>query len=120
MTEHKGTLVLRHTQIVVHWVDGKTETFPLVNEKTRIGRGKVGNDIAVPDVFQSVSRQHLEIRREKSGYHLIDLGSRNGTLVNGIYAKDIYLRDGDEIRIGQDAQGQQILIIFQLGSEALL
>ncbi len=120
MTEHKGTLVLRHTQIVVHWVDGKTETFPLVNEKTRIGRGKVGNDIAVPDVFQSVSRQHLEIRREKSGYHLIDLGSRNGTLVNGIYAKDIYLRDGDEIRIGQDDQGQQILIIFQLGSEALL
>ncbi|HAV78822.1 MAG TPA: hypothetical protein DCX53_15840 [Anaerolineae bacterium] len=117
---NKGTLLLKHSQIVIHWIDGKTESFPLVDEKTRIGRGKVGNEVPVPDVFQSVSRQHLEIRREKAGYRLIDLGSRNGTLVNNIYAKDIYLKDGDEIRIGQDEQGQQIKIVFQMGSEALL
>lgn len=120
MPANKGTLLLKHSQIVIHWIDGKTESFPLVDEKTRIGRGKVGNEVPVPDVFQSVSRQHLEIRREKAGYRLIDLGSRNGTLVNNIYAKDIYLKDGDEIRIGQDEQGQQIKIVFQMGSEALL
>jgi len=101
-------------------MDGKIQSYPLVDEKTRIGRGKVGNEIAVPEVIQSVSRQHLEIRREIAGYRMIDLGSRNGTLVNGIYAKDIYLRDGDEIKIGQDAEGQQIRIVFQMGSEALL
>jgi ABC-type multidrug transport system ATPase subunit/pSer/pThr/pTyr-binding forkhead associated (FHA) protein len=117
---HKGTLLLKHSQIVVHWPDGRTENFPLVDEKMRIGRGKVGNDIAIPDVFQSVSRQHVEIRREKAGYRLIDVGSRNGTLVNGIYAKDIYLKDGDEIQIGQNEEGQQIKIVFQMGSEGLL
>ena len=117
---HKGTLLLKHSQLVVYWANGKTETYPLVDEKTRIGRGKIGNEIAVPDVFQSVSRQHLEIRREKEGYRLIDLGSRNGTLVNGIDVKDTYLKDGDEISIGQDEEGQQIKIIFQMGSENLL
>lgn len=120
MSDQKGTLLLKRSQLIIHWTDGKTETFPLVNESTRIGRGKEGNEIAVPDLFQSVSRQHLEIRREKEGYRLIDLGSRNGTLVNGVDAKDIYLKNGDEIRIGQDDQGQQIRIEFQLGSESLL
>ena len=120
MPAHKGTLLLKHSQIIIHWTDGKTENYPLADEKTRIGRGKVGNEVPIPDVFQSVSRQHLEIRRVKAGYRLIDLGSRNGTLVNGIYAKDVYLKDGDEIKIGQDEEGQQIRIVFQMGSEGLL
>ncbi len=119
MTERQGTLFLKHTQIVIHWNDGSTEAVRL-GERTRIGRGPDGNDVAIPVVYQSVSRQHLEIRREKDGYRLLDLGSRNGVLVNGIYAKDMYLRDGDEIRIGQDEQGQEIRIEFQLGSETLL
>jgi ABC-type multidrug transport system ATPase subunit/pSer/pThr/pTyr-binding forkhead associated (FHA) protein len=119
LAEHQETLLLRHTQLVVHWTDGSRETFRL-GERTRVGRGRSGNDIAVPDTYQSVSRQHLEIRREKDGYRLIDLGSRNGVLVNGIYAKDMYLRNGDEIRIGQDEKGQQIRMEFQLGSEALV
>jgi ABC transport system ATP-binding/permease protein len=119
VTEHQGTLFLKHTQIVIHWTDGRIEAVRL-GERTRIGRGAGGNDVSVPDVHQSVSRQHLEIRREKDGYRLIDLGSRNGVLVNGVYAKDMYLRDGDEIRLGQDEKGQEIRIEFQLGSEALL
>ena len=94
MTEHQGTLFLKHTQIVIHWTDGRLETVRL-GERTRIGRGATGNDVSVPDGNQSVSRQHLEIRREKDGYRLIDLGSRNGILVNGVYAKDMYLIDGD-------------------------
>jgi ABC-type multidrug transport system ATPase subunit/predicted component of type VI protein secretion system len=117
--ERKGTLFLKHTQIVVHWPDERQETLHL-GESTRIGRGKDGNDLVLPDLFQSISRRHLEIRREREGYRLIDLGSRNGVLVNGIYAKDIYLRDGDEIRIGQGEKGQEIRIEFQLGSESLL
>lgn len=80
MPGKKGTLLLKHSQIIVHWTDGKIESFSLVDEKTRIGRGKVGNKVAVPDVFQSVSRQHLEISREKEGYRLVDLGSRNGKI----------------------------------------
>ena len=117
--EHDGTLALKHTQIIIHWTENKQESFRL-GEVTRIGRGKSGNDIPVPEVFQSVSRRHLEIRREADGYRLIDLGSRNGALLNGVYVKDTYLRDGDEIRFGQDDQGHDIRIEFRLGSEALL
>ncbi len=119
MTERMGTVLLKHTQIIIHWPDEREETVRL-GDTTRIGRGKDGNDIVLPDLFQSISRRHLEIRRERDGYRLIDLGSRNGVLVNGIYAKDTYLRDRDEIRIGQGDKGQEIRIEFQLGSESLL
>lgn len=119
MTERTRTLFLKHTQIIIHWPDEREETVRL-GDTTRIGRGKDGNDIVLPDLFQSISRRHLEIRREKDGYRLIDLGSRNGALVNGIYAKDTYLRDRDEIRIGQGDKGQEVRIEFQLGSESLL
>jgi ABC-type multidrug transport system ATPase subunit len=119
VTESQGTLFLKRTQVIIYWTDGSVGAFPL-GEVTRIGRGTTGNDIAIPDNYHSVSRKHLEIRSEKEGYRLIDLGSRNGVLVNGIYAKDMYLRDGDEIRIGHDDQGQEIRIEFQLGSETLL
>ncbi|HXQ35459.1 MAG TPA: FHA domain-containing protein, partial [Anaerolineales bacterium] len=77
MTERKGTLLLKPTQIVIHWPDERQETFRL-GESTRIGRGKEGNDFVLPDLFQSISRRHAEIRREKEGYRLLDLGSRNG------------------------------------------
>ena len=119
MAERKGTLLLKHTQIVIHWTDGTQEVFRL-GEVTRIGRGKTGNDISIPEVFQSVSRRHLEIRHENDGYRLVDLGSRNGVLLNGVYIKDTSLRDGDEIRIGQNNQGQDIRIEFQMGSESIL
>jgi ABC transport system ATP-binding/permease protein len=119
VTERKGTLFLKNTQIIIHWPDEREETLRL-GEITRIGRGREGNDLVLPDIFQSISRRHMEIRREKDGYRLVDLGSRNGILVNGIYAKDTYLRDGDEIRIGQGDKGQEIRIDFQLGSEAFL
>ena len=119
MAERKGTLLLKHTQIVIQWTDGRQEAFRL-GEVTRIGRGKSGNDIPIPEVFQSVSRRHMEIRHETGGYRLVDLGSRNGILLNGVYIKDGFLRDGDEIRIGHNDQGQSIRIEFQLGSEAIL
>ena len=49
-----------------------------------------------------VSRQHMRIKRHSKGYELLDLGSRNGTFVNGKPAGDlpIPLQDGDEIVVG--------------------
>jgi pSer/pThr/pTyr-binding forkhead associated (FHA) protein len=111
-------MVLKRTQLVVHWVDGRTESFPLLKDRIRIGRGTQDNDISIPLSFQSVSRKHLEVRKEKESFRLVDLGSSNGTLVNGVHATDIVLKDGDEIKIGQDEQ--QIRIEFRLGNESLL
>jgi signal transduction histidine kinase len=47
-----------------------------------------------------VSRKHLELRAIPSGYKLVDLGSGNGTSVNGQVASERDLVPGDEIRIG--------------------
>jgi hypothetical protein len=47
-----------------------------------------------------VSRQHAEIRREREGFVIVDLGSTNGTLVNGRPVREAHLHDGDRIVIG--------------------
>jgi hypothetical protein len=48
----------------------------------------------------NVSRRHAEIRRRGSDVVVVDLGSTNGTRVNGIRVKEQLLNDGDEISVG--------------------
>ena len=48
----------------------------------------------------TVSRRHAEIRREDDGYHLVDVGSLNGTYLNRQRVEDAVLSDGDELQIG--------------------
>ena len=48
----------------------------------------------------TVSRRHAEIRHEDDGYHLIDVGSLNGTYLNRQRVEDGLLHDGDELQIG--------------------
>jgi len=56
-------------------------------------------DVVLND--QAVSRQHAEVRREDADFVLIDLGSLNGTKVNGAGVKSPrQLHDGDTITIG--------------------
>jgi pSer/pThr/pTyr-binding forkhead associated (FHA) protein len=48
-----------------------------------------------------VSRQHCLLRVTSDGAYLRDLGSRNGTLINGVVLNDEHrLRHGDEIQVG--------------------
>ena len=49
----------------------------------------------------SVSRRHARIVRESDGFVLEDLGSANGTLVNGTRAERCRLEVGDELRIDE-------------------
>lgn len=69
-------------------------------ERTRpitIGRGEEC-DIALPD--RQVSRQHARIEWRESAYYLVDMGSKNGTHLNGQEVRDLVaLNDGDEIQI---------------------
>jgi len=67
-------------------------------ERIVIGRGS-DCDIVLPE--RQASRQHLVIERDEGGYLLRDLGSKNGTFVNGKEVRDepYRLRDGDEIQI---------------------
>jgi pSer/pThr/pTyr-binding forkhead associated (FHA) protein len=68
---------------------------------TRLGRA-VENEIVI--VSKRASREHAHIRREGRRVFLDDLGSTNGTFLNGERVLgSMQLRDGDEISIGEVA-----------------
>ena len=54
-------------------------------------------DLKIDDAL--ASRRHCEIRPEPDGYRLVDLGSLNGTTVNGTKVKEHLLVDGDLIGV---------------------
>ncbi len=64
-----------------------------------------------------VSRRHLEIVWEKDGYRIQDLGSKNGTFVNGslLGSAGHWLHNGDRIEL---AEGQ-VVMRFQAGSTTI-
>ncbi|MEZ6195401.1 MAG: FHA domain-containing protein [Planctomycetota bacterium] len=70
-------------------------------ESVMIGRGGQ-NDLAF-DPFRDavVSSQHAEIRRESDSYYLYDMGSLNGTYLNGCPVQRARLAAGDEIGLGR-------------------
>jgi hypothetical protein len=57
-------------------------------------------ECAVPLSDPQVSRRHAEVRREDFGFKVVDLGSTNGTQVNGVTVKEQSLSDGDVIVVG--------------------
>lgn len=64
-----------------------------------IGRGR-GADAIVPE--PTISRAHAAIGWERGdGFFVQDLGSTNGTTVNGKSEKRSALADGDEIQMGK-------------------
>ena len=66
----------------------------------RIGRGEQSSIVLTGDV--KVSRNHAVVQRMDTGeYYLTDLGSRNGTVLNGrLVVSPTSLRNGDIIRMG--------------------
>lgn len=77
--------------------DGTQASHDLTEEKMPVGR-VADNAIQIDD--GSVSSRHAEIVMEAGSYHLHDLGSTNGTFVNGEQVTDAVLRHGDEVRFG--------------------
>lgn len=73
------------------------ERVPLGNEPITIGRLPESN-IVLAD--PNVSRTHAEIRPRGSGFVVVDLGSTNGTRVNGVRIQERELVDGDELTFG--------------------
>ncbi|MCB9646831.1 MAG: sigma 54-interacting transcriptional regulator [Deltaproteobacteria bacterium] len=56
------------------------------------------NQVVLPD--PTVSRFHFEITRGALGLRVVDVGSTNGTFVNGVRVFDAVLEDGAELRAG--------------------
>jgi DNA-binding NtrC family response regulator len=64
----------------------------------RVGKSPE-NDLVLAD--ETVSRAHCEIARERKGYLLRDLGSTNGTLLDGAEIKEVWLKPGAVITVGK-------------------
>ncbi len=75
-----------------------TRTFRLPPHKISIGR-RADNDVVIQD--KQASRYHCTLEPTDGGYVLSDLGSRNGTRVNGVRVDRAVVTAGDEIAIGQ-------------------
>jgi len=73
-------------------------TYVLGPGTTVVGRG-ADSDIFLEDV--TVSRHHALFTVGDSGLHVEDLGSTNGTYVNGRWADASVLEAGDELIIGK-------------------
>jgi pSer/pThr/pTyr-binding forkhead associated (FHA) protein len=93
------TLVIRE--------DGVERTVTLTGETTTIGR-LPQCEVALAD--RGASRRHAQIRVKDGAATLTDLGSTNGTEVNGHSVQTAALDDGDRITIGTT------VLVFRRGS----
>ena len=75
--------------------DGRT--YPLSIGSTVIGRGDQAN-LRLPDV--GISRRHARLDFDGAQVVLTDLGSTNGSMVNGQRISAVALNPGDMIQIG--------------------
>lgn len=72
-------------------------TFELEGALTTVGRDPA-NSIFLNDM--TVSRSHAKIKHDASGVSIEDLGSLNGTWVDGAIVSNAPLHDGSSIQIG--------------------
>lgn len=87
------------------------KVFDLGNNELTIGRD-ISNDIVISDV--EVSRKHARLIMEPGGYILEDLGSTNGTFVNGQrLVSPRVLRGGETIMLGEN-----VSLVFESAYDA--
>jgi transcriptional regulator with GAF, ATPase, and Fis domain len=84
----------------MHWKineGGVERTLEMGTEALTMGRGP-GNSLQVHDT--RVSREHCRIERRGKEWWVVDLGSSNGTRVNGTRVDRQCLKEGDEVAVG--------------------
>ncbi len=79
-------------------VGGRSSVWPLQGASLSVGRSS-RSGVQIPD--PTVSKEHAEITRRDERWVIRDLGSRNGTRVNGVDALEpIPLAEGDLVEVG--------------------
>jgi pSer/pThr/pTyr-binding forkhead associated (FHA) protein len=104
-----GDVIVSEQKVILLEINDETLALP-VAEAVTIGRDSGVNGDPLPDVTlnnfsadtKGVSRQHIKIQRKGSLIYIVDLGSTNGTFLNGrrlVRYSEHLLRDGDEIHL---------------------
>jgi transcriptional regulator with PAS, ATPase and Fis domain len=81
----------------VEWMDRGRAKTTVLEEKAVVGSAS-GVEIEIAD--RAVSRLHAELEPQADGLWVRDLGSLNGTLINGVRVIHARVPDGGTIRIG--------------------
>jgi hypothetical protein len=82
----------------------------LVRRAVVVGRGEA-SDLRLPET--GVSRQHVRFQRGPQGWEVVDLGSTNGTFVNGRRLpahQPLVLHQGDQIALGNAARTTAVVL----------
>jgi hypothetical protein len=106
-----GDVIVTEQEPIILEIDGQEIAVP-VSEMITVGRKSDVPDDSHPDVDLSlfgagdlgVSRKHIKIKRKNILVYVADLGSTNGTLLNGrrlIPNAERLLRNGDELQLGR-------------------
>jgi adenylate cyclase len=101
---------VRGPRLTARTPDGGTLEFPLTEARTTLGRHPV-NAVRLTD--REVSKEHAAIERISGTFVLRDLSSSNGTFVNGRRVRELRLKEGDEIALGNNCR-----LIFHAGEGA--
>ena len=96
-------------KIVLNFNGRLVSETPFSGDAVTIGRGK-GNDIMIDN--PAVSSRHARILKEKDFIILEDLGSTNGTFVNGDKIKKAVINSRDDITVGK----HQLKLSFEEGT----
>ncbi len=78
----------------------ENQEIELTPDPMTVGRSSACN-IRIADA--GVSSKHAKVWCEDGQYFVMDLGSTNGTRVNGVTVKECRLADGDEIMVGSSS-----------------
>jgi len=83
-------------------------TFLIVGDKVRVGRGP-DNDVVLRD--SSISRHHVKLTRAVDGWLFEDLGSENGTYIDGEFTAT------GKVALGQPLEIGRTIVIIERGRE---
>jgi len=90
-------LQLKKAKLLIISSTERGREVPVDKDVFTIGAG-AQNDLIVSD--ESASRRHCEIHQRENGFLLRDLGSTNGTMVQGVRVCEVYLTQGVEFQVG--------------------
>jgi len=96
--EFRKTLIFTPAKLAM--TKPEQRLYPLGMAQLTIGRSSKDTDIAIPNDGHA-SRVHAQIKYDGANYVCSDLGSTNGTMVNGEKIDSVVLKHGDEIQVGQ-------------------
>lgn len=86
-----------NVNLVLFKKDGSQKVIPLRSSVTVIGR-RHSCDLCIP--LMSVSKRHCQLYHDNGMLKIRDLGSRNGTILNGKPVQEAVIHAGDCVKIG--------------------